>query len=132
MRLHDEHDGPAELGGELPHALGLDLDSGDGVEDDDRGVRVVDGGARLGREDAVAGGVQEVDPRPAVDGVGDGEVDRDLPIHLLGVEVGRAGPVLDPARPRNGAGGVQEGGDEGGLSDGVVADDGDVAELRCG
>jgi hypothetical protein len=27
---------------------------------------------------------------------------------------------------------MEEGGDEGGLSDGVVADDGDVSELRCG
>ena len=59
--IDDEEDGAAEFLCELPGFLGLDLHAGDGVADDQRGVRGGDGGARLGSEDPVSGSVQEVD-----------------------------------------------------------------------
>ena len=76
---------------------------GDGVEHDQRRVGGGHGGPRLRREDAVARGVQEVDPDVPVDRVGAGEVDRDLALDLLAVEVGRAGALVDLAGPRRGA-----------------------------
>ena len=67
---HEDH-GAAELGGELPGLLGLDLDAGDRVEDDQGRVGRRDGCPGFRREDAVPRGVEEVDPNVAVDRVGD-------------------------------------------------------------
>ena len=65
----------------------------------------------------------------SVDGVGDGQVDRDLSVDFLGVEIGRTGAILDLAGAADGAGRMEEGADERGLADGVVADHGDVTNL---
>jgi hypothetical protein len=109
--VQDEEDGPVEFPGELPDLLRLHFDARDGVADEEDGVGGRDRRARFRRENPVAGGIDEIDPHIAVDRVGAGEVDRDLPLDFLRVEVGRAGAVVDPARPRRGSGGVEQSGD---------------------
>ena len=97
--VDDEEDGALELGRELPGLLGLDLDARDGVEDEQRPRPRPPRPPSPRGKDAVSGRVQEVDPHVAVDGVGAGEVDRDLALELLAVEVRRASSFVDPAGP---------------------------------
>ena len=127
--VDDEENGPGEFGGELPGLFRLHLDARDGVEDDHHGVGRRDGGSGFGGEDAVPGGVDEIDADVPVDRVRTGEIDRDLSLDLLAVEISRTGPVLDLPRARRGAGCEEQTRHESRLPDRVVAQNGDVAEL---
>ena len=125
---HEDH-GPTELRGELPDLVCLDLHSGDGVENDQDGVRGGDSRVRFGGENAVTRSVEEIDTDVAVDGVRDTQVDRDVPLDLFSVEVGRARSILDPAGSRRGARRMQKRRDERGFSDCVMAHNRDVAQF---
>ena len=129
----DDHEaGEAELVAELPGFLRLDLDAGDGVHDEKRGVRRLQAADHLGDEDPVAGRVDEVDLLLLPLERRDRERNRDLPLDLLRVEVGRRVAVLHAPEARRRAGFVQEGGNERRLADAVVADDGDVVDGGSG
>ena len=126
--VHDDEAGEAELVAHLPGLLGLDLDARDGVDDDDRGVGGAQAAEHFRDEDAVARRVDQVDLLLLPLERRDGEADRDLPLDLLGVEVGRRVALLDAAEPRRGARLVEQRGDERRLADAVVPHDGDVVD----
>ena len=92
-----QDDRQAELGGGLPDLLGVDLGTGHGADADECGVGDAQSRARLGEEDAVAGGVEQIDLVLLPRQVADAEADGDAALRLLGVEVGDGVAVLDLA-----------------------------------
>ena len=128
VHLIDDHDaGKIDLVGVLPDAVGDGLDAVLGVDDDDGGFDGKEGGAGFVGEHVEAGGVDEVDfdavPLGEGDGVGHGGAAGDL-FFVVG---GDGGAIFDAARSGSHFGGVQQGGDEGGLAAVRVPDD----QLRC-
>ena len=87
-------------------------------------------GDHLGDEVRVAGRVDQRDVVPSSSNVATASDQRLAPLLLLGLEVERGGPVVDPAQPRDGAGLEQQVLGEGGLARAGVAGQDDVPELR--
>ena len=125
----DHHDArEAVLLGVGPRLLGLHLDPRHRVHHHQRAVRDPQGGDGLGEEVRVAGGVEEVDLGLAPLAPGDGGLEADLPLDLVGIEVGDGGAVLDAAEPVHRPGVEEDGGHERGLAAAAVAHDGHVAD----
>src|SRR2546427_796834 len=114
---------------EFPDLLGLDLDARDRVHHDDGRFHDPEPRARVGDEIAVPGRIDQVDPVTLPVAVRQRRVDRDLPLDLVGVEVGGGRAVVHAAQARHGAGGEQHGLDERRLADAAVPDDADVPDL---
>ena len=126
--VDDDGTGQIVLGRELPHALGLHLHAGDRVHDDHGALDDAQPGARLGDEVAVSGHVDEVDPVVLVVAVRERDVEGDLPLDLVGVEVGGCRAVVDTAEPGHRTGREEQRLDQGGLAHAAVADEADVAD----
>jgi len=95
VHLVDRDDaGDAGLLGEIPGFARVDADPVDGVHADDRGFDGVEAADGLADEVGISGGVQEVDLAALDVHGGDGQVDRVLPLLLLGLVVEGAGAVL--------------------------------------
>ena len=127
--VDDDRARQLELRGELPDLLGLHLDAGDRVDDHHRRLDDGEAGPGVGDEVAVPGRVDEVDVMALVVAVRHGRVDRDLPLDLVGVEVGGGGAVIHLAQSGDGAGREQHGLDHRGLAHPAMTNDTDVAEL---
>ena len=123
------HPGHAHVAGALPHALGLDLDLGHGV---DQHEDALDDGQRaqgLVDERGLARGVDEVDPVTGPIDVGEPGGDGHLPLDLVLVVVHGRGAVHDRTQPVLGAGGEQQSFDQRGLTRTAVAHHRDVPDL---
>jgi hypothetical protein len=118
-----------ELAGELPDLLRLHLDTGHRVHDHHRPLDHAQAGARVGDQVPVARRVDQVDPVALVVAVSDRGVDRDLPLDLVGIEIGGGAAVVDLAQPIDRAGGEQHRLHQRGLADTPVPHDPDVADL---
>jgi hypothetical protein len=127
--VHDHGAGQVELRGELPDLLGLHLHAGDGIDDHHRGLDHAQARPRVRDEVAVPRGVDDVDPVALPVAVGHRGIDRYLALDLVGVEVRRRRPVLDPPEPRDRSRREQHGLDERRLADASVPDDADVSDL---
>ena len=121
--------GDAHLAGDLPEALGLDLRTGDGVDDEQRHLGGLHAGDRVADEVGVAGGVDDVDLDAVVHDGREREVDRELALDLLGVVVEGRVTVVDGAEPLRRAGQEEHRLGERGLARTAVADEHDVADL---
>jgi len=115
---------------ELPDLLGLHLDAGDRVHDDDRRLHDPEPRARVGDEIAVPRGVHQVEVMALPVAIRHRGVDRDLSLDFVGVEVGGGRAVVHAAQAGQGAGGEQHGLDLRCLADAAVSNDADVADLR--
>ena len=113
-----------------PDLLGLHLDSGHRVDHHQGRVGHAQGRARLGQEVGVAGGVEEIDLGLSPLPVGEAGLQADLPLDLVGVEIGGGGAVVHPAEAVQGPHVVEHGGGQGGLAAAPVAHEGDVADAR--
>ena len=112
-----------------PPGLGrLDLDPGDGVDNEERRVGHPQGRLRLGEEVGIARGVDEVDLDLAPLGERHGGLEADPPFDLVGIEVGDRRAVLDATETVRRSGSVEEGGDQRRLSASTVPDDRDVPD----
>ncbi len=103
-----EEEGLPDLRGEVPDALGVDLDAGHAVDAEEHGV----GGAQallgLGEEDAVPGAVEQVDLVLLPGDEAGGHADRDLALDLFVVEVGERVAVFHPVQPGRDTAGKEE------------------------
>ena len=116
------------VGGVAPDLLRLDLDAGHAVHHHDRGVGDAQGGPGLGEEVRVAGRVEEVQLRLAPLAVGDGGLQADLPLDLVGIEIGHGGAVVHAAQPVDRSHVEEHRGDQRRLPAASVADHGHVAD----
>ena len=125
----DDDAGQVEFFGKVPDLLGDDLDAGDRIDDDERGI---DGGqGQLGfmDEHVEAGSIDEVDLGFAPLDGGERGGDGHLPGDFFLVVVGDGGAVIDPAEPGRAAGGEEQGRDKRGFAGVGVADDSHVADI---
>ena len=113
----------------LPDFLGADLDSGDPIDQDGRAIHRPQGGFSVPEEIAVAGGIDAVDLVLVGFKEADGRVDRDLAVDLFRLVVGDSVPFVDFGQPAGRPEIEQEGGGQGCLSRGTMADQGDVSDL---
>src|SRR2546422_4053082 len=127
--VDDDRARQAVFGRELPDLLGLHLNAGDGVHDDDRGFDHPQPGARVRYKVAVSGRVHEGDPMSLPITIGNRCIDRDFSLYFIRVEVGGRRAVVHLAEARHRAGGEEQGFDQGGLADAPVPDDANVADL---
>src|SRR6185503_9492815 len=100
-----DHDGArqVELIGERPDLLGLDLDTRNSINDDERAIGGGKGGMRVVNKDVVAGRIEEIDFDLLPLRVGHGGRDAYLSLDLLFVEVGDRVPFIHPRQPAGGA-----------------------------
>ena len=127
--IDDDGAGQIELAGELPDLLGLHLHAGHRVDHHHRRLHHPQAGARVGDQIPVARRVDQIDPVALVVAVGDRGVDRDLPLDLVGIEVGGGAAVVHLAQPVDRTGGEQHRLHQRGLAHTPVPDDPDVADL---
>ena len=113
----------------VPRDLRAHLDPRGRVDEHDRGVRDPHPGALVGGEVRVAGRIDEVDLHALVREGGEGHVDGDVALLLLGIGVEDARRVVHLAQARGRADSVQERFDEARLAGAAVTDDDDVADL---
>ncbi len=127
--VHHHHPGEPEGGGRPPGVLGLGLDAVGGAHHHHGQVGDAQRGVQVGGEVGVAGGVEEVD-LAVLDGEGgDGQLHRELPRRLLGLEVADGRALVDRALAGDGPGGGQQGLGQGRLAGPVVADEDHVADV---
>ena len=127
--VDDDRPGQLVLAGELPDLLGLDLHPGHRVHDDEGRLDHPESGPRLRDEVAVARRVDEVDAMAFPVGVGQRRVDGDLPLDLVGIEVGGGGAVVGAPETGDGSGREEQGLHERRLAHAAVTDDADIANL---
>ena len=124
----DDHDprclGLLEL---VPDRLRAHLDAGGRVDEDERRVGDPQRGVLIAREVGEAGRVEEVELRAFVGKRGEGHVDRDAALVLLGVGVEDARAVVHLAEASRGADEMEQGFHERGLAGTAVTGDRDVA-----
>src|SRR5581483_11950669 len=116
----------------LPSDLGADREVVVRADDDDSalgGAKPADG---LAGEVEEPGRVEDVDLEAVVLGERDPKADRDLPLLLLGLEVGGRRALVRRAHPRDAAGGEEHGLGEGRLPVVRVAQQDDVPDLVGG
>ena len=113
-----------------PDRLRPDLNAGRGVHKHDRGVGDAKGSVLVASEVRIARGVDEIDLRALVRERGEGHVDGDVPLLLLGIRVQDAGAVIDLAEASRRPDRVEEGLDEARLTRSSMADDGHISDLR--
>ena len=130
VELVHEHDpGHASRRREPPDRLRLDLDALDGAHQDDGEIGDVERQLDLTDEVDESRRVDQVDLVLAPGEGGDRHRDRDVPLHLLGLEVRDGRPVLDAALARDHPGEVQQGLGKRRLSGSTVPDEDDVPDL---
>ncbi len=112
----------------LPGDLRAHRHLGGGADDDDRSLGDRQRARDLGGEVEETGGVEQVDLVIIVLDRGDRQVDRDLPLLLLGLEVESGGAGVGRPHAADGAGDEQHGLGQRGLALVGVAEDGDVAD----
>jgi hypothetical protein len=125
--VHHDEARDVVVGRVAPDLLRLHLDPGHAVHDHEGGVGHAQGGARLGQEVRVAGRVEEVQLRLAPLAVGDGGLQADLALDLVGIEVGHRRPVVHAAEAVDRAHVEEHRGDQRRLPAASVADHGHVA-----
>ena len=128
--IHDDQAREGGLGGEAPGLLGLDLDAGHRVDDDEGRVGRPQRRDRLRDEVGVARRVDQVQLRLPPLAEGQGGLEADLPLDLVRIEVRDGRPVVDLADSRGHAGVEEDCGHERCLSASAVADHGDVPDAR--
>ena len=123
--------GHAQLLGGRPDLLGRDLDAGDRVDDDQRGVGDAQRRARIAQEVRHARRVDEVDlvlvPLDVGEAAGEGVLAGDF----FFVVVGHRRPVVHAAESVDGAGIEQQRGDELCLAGAAMTDEGDISDAGC-
>ena len=130
VELVDEHHaGHAELRGDLPRRIRLDLDAFDRADHEDGQVGHAQRRVDVADEVRVPGAVDEVDLVVLPLERRERERQGQPALLLLGVEVGDRRSVLDPADPSDGAGAVQQRLGQGRLARSAVAHQGDVSDL---
>ena len=129
----DEDESREALGvGAPPEPLGVNLDTGDGIDDDHGGIGDAQRSGRVGDEARLSGGVDQVDLAALVLEAGERGVDRHLPFLLVGLVVGDRRAVGDRPQPVRRAGLEQHRLVKACLAAAAVPDQGDIADPVCG
>ena len=126
--VHHDEARDVVVAGVAPDLLRLDLDPRHAVDHHDGGVGDAQGGAGLGEEVRVAGRVEEVQLGFAPLAVGDGGLQADLPLDLVGIEVGDGRAVVHAAEAVDRSHVEEHRGDQRRLPAASVADHGHVAD----
>ena len=111
-----------------PHFLGLHLDAGNGIDDDQRRVGDAQAGTRIGQEVAHARRVDEIDLGLVPLGPGEAGRQRVLPGDFFVVVISDRRPIVDTPQAGRRSSGIEQGGDQLGLARSAVSDDSDVAD----